>query len=409
VSCADADLVTAVFQVVNLGSTDHAEQVVAVGKIAQKAAEVYAEIYLEVTEQVVRGTLGRIWADAIDEFTPLMIQTVTAAFEDIIIPFFSEVAEFISTIFGVPNCNGDVLHDIAVFKPSEPKSPVTVSKVYTADSVSGCGSAAKTSVHVTLERVTDVVQIFPNTPAPKVVAVPSAGESADSWLGTWAEDTYTATPIVLVTIARSTAASGAYAITVEEHIDRRYDAQFQAVDAVETVESALAAPYLGNVFGTLKPWLSNVVSPGDLTTIRVGRLVGGGGSGQGGGGGAGGEAGGARGTPHQAALRVSGVGLTDEAVAEPTVTFALSWDRQPNPVIGPPPADRLSRNAPSTRADLFDEADAFVLEGKGVVLYLYNFRLSNQELVGRCLRYCRDETSAFTRADVELVQWKPLR
>ena len=78
-------------------------------------------------------------------------------------------------------------------------------------------------------------------------------------------------------------------------------------------------------------------------------------------------------------------------------------------MIRPPHADRLSRIAPASRADLFDEADAFVLEGKGVVLYLYNFRLSNQALVGRCLRYCRDETSAFTRADVELVHWKPLR
>src|SRR5215470_13446181 len=48
VHCADGDLVTASFLIVNLGSTDFSDQVAAAGEIGKKISEKIAEIYLKV-------------------------------------------------------------------------------------------------------------------------------------------------------------------------------------------------------------------------------------------------------------------------------------------------------------------------------------------------------------------------
>ena len=84
VACVDADLVTAVFQIVNLGSTDIAAQVQAIGKIAQKGADTFAEVYLTIAAKVLPLTptpAGEIIGQAIELLKPLLVDGVGAAFE----------------------------------------------------------------------------------------------------------------------------------------------------------------------------------------------------------------------------------------------------------------------------------------------------------------------------------------
>jgi hypothetical protein len=67
VDCADGDLVTATFEVVNLGSTDFSDQVQAVADIGKEISETVTKIYLKAAEEIVRYgvPLGRVFADGI--------------------------------------------------------------------------------------------------------------------------------------------------------------------------------------------------------------------------------------------------------------------------------------------------------------------------------------------------------
>src|SRR5207249_7076267 len=132
--------------------------------------------------------------------------------------------QFVQVVFGRPNCNGDVFHDVVLFKPFEPTAPESWSRDYTASSVSGCGTPAKTHVVYTRERLWDAVPQFPNTPPPKTEAAPSQGAPAASWLGRWAEDPMTPTPIIVVVIRPSHTASGSFEVEIVEQVDRRFGA-----------------------------------------------------------------------------------------------------------------------------------------------------------------------------------------
>jgi hypothetical protein len=409
VSCVDTDLVTAAFHVVNLGSSSPADQVAAVGKIAQKGAEALTEAYAKAAAIVVQVSgipLASVFSKAIDDFTPAMVMTVRTAFEDIIIPFFSDVAEFIAGLLGSPNCNGHVLDDVAVFKPAQPVPSQTISKVYTGSSKSGCGTA-KTAVTLTLERVLEVAQIFPNTPLPSVDAAPAKGESPEYWLGTWAEDPMTTTPLVLVTISRSMAESGTYAVTVLEHVDRRFGAEFTATDVAEWPESVTVPTFGGNVFGTIKPWLAAPMAPGNLTaslsamtSIVQPRSM-------------------AAGVVAAAAGGAAVLGGVTPALLSPvlsgpepaavTLGVKLAWERPKNPILTRPskgPAQGVAVTFPGLPG--YDTVDAFVLEGQGVTVCLYNFTIA-QHIVGRCVRYIRAGNASFTPADVVLAKWNPVK
>src|ERR1051326_172233 len=217
VNCADGDLVTATFEVVNLGSTDFSDQVQAAADIGKQISETVAKIYLKAAEEVVRYGVpfGKVFADGIEQVEPAIVSSVGAAWDDIIVPLVDDIIEFLQKLAGRPNCNGDVLHDIVVFMPFEPKDPQTWTNApYVASSKSGCGSPASTSVVFTRERMLDNPMQFSNTPPPTTDTTPVQEGSLADWVGRWAEDPGTPAPIIFVDIEESHAASGSLAVTI---------------------------------------------------------------------------------------------------------------------------------------------------------------------------------------------------
>jgi hypothetical protein len=150
VSCTDDDLVTASILVVNLGSTDYSQQVNAAGQIAKSVSQELAKVYLRVAEEYVKANpeipLNEVWAWAIHELSPIIVDSVGAAWDDIILPAVNAIVEELQILLGTPNCNGEVFHDLVVFQPSEPGAPQTWGQTYRAPRVTGCGSAAATVV-----------------------------------------------------------------------------------------------------------------------------------------------------------------------------------------------------------------------------------------------------------------------
>src|SRR4029079_13636170 len=132
--------------------------------------------------------IAQVFADGIEELAPVIRDSVGAAWEDVIVPVANDVVEFFQALFGPPNCNGEVFHDLVMFKPFEPAAPETWSQHYKASSLSGCGTPAETHCVYTRERLRDAVPQFRNTPPPKTEASPSQNESPAVWLGRWAED-----------------------------------------------------------------------------------------------------------------------------------------------------------------------------------------------------------------------------
>ena len=409
-SCADSELVTVVFQIVNLGSFDAGQQAAAVTQIAQKGAEAFAAVYLKAVQLVVANSglpLANVFADGIDKLTPVIIDSVGAAFEDVITPVISELADFFAGIFGRPNCNGDVLHDVAIFKPSQPWPPLSMSKVYTASALSGCGSPAKTAVQLTLERWLDAVPLFPPGPAPKIETSPGIGITADAWLGTWAEDPYTATPRIIVRISRSLAASGTYKAEVDEYIDRRFDIKFEAKKDLLTPKEKMVLPLVGDdVFGTLRPWITGTFTrpkllpilvqstrdDADATTALAESLL------------------------PQMTYVPDEKGIVAASHVRTSVSFRLEWGPPIDPPHPEPPVGG-AQIGPS-RFELQPDYDftgllghemvpIFDLSEFGVYLGLYSFK-HNGKVIGYGVRYMRNETWSFTRADVMLVKWNPL-
>jgi hypothetical protein len=313
---------------------------------------------------------------------PAFVSTAGVAFDEVIFPLLNEIVDTLFGLLGRPNCNGDVLHDTAVFLPNQPNN-LTISKIYTASSVSFCGSPARTSVHLTLQRVVSVPP-FSSQPPPKLDVIPSKNESPEVWFGTWAEDSYTPTPIIVVTIARSTAASGLMEVTITEHVDRRFDATFEVSNSTLSPHNQNVFIFTGNVFATVRPWLSHSLSPANLylqfSNIRTAR------------------------TP-ASAIR------STETTIDPLPTFRLNWNRPPQIGGGVSLSSPLKVSVEaadlSTTPSFLVQAEALEIANQGVILCLYSFRNGNT-VIGHAVRYIRDTNSSFTRADVMLVPWSPL-
>lgn len=407
--CADSEFVTVVFQIVNLGSFDAGEQAGAVLQIAQKGAEAFARVYLKAVEFVINNSglpLASVFADGIDELTPVIVDSVGAAFEDVIIPVISELANVISGIFGRPNCNGDVLHDIAIFKPSQPWPPQSISRVCTASKKSGCGSPAKTALNLTLERWLDAVPMFPPGPPPKIETAPGTGISGDAWLGTWAEDSYTSTPRIKVRISRSLAASGTYAVEVHEDIDPRFDARFEAEKDVLTPKEATLPPVGNDIFGTVRPWTAQPFVPHKLKPMLVS--------------GARADDGTVMALEETSPLRTTYVVKGSEIIASPPVGAAIRFGRHWGPPINPPRPEPppvgagfdLTQAVAEVGYDItrllgYETVPIFDLSEFGVFLGLYSFKHDGR-IIGYGVRYMRDQNWSYTRADVMLSKWTPL-
>ena len=405
-SCDDNEFVTVAFQIVNLGSFDAGEQAGAVLDIAQKGAEAFARVYLEAVQFVVASSglpLATVFADGIDELTPVIVDSVGAAFEDIIIPLISDLANFISGIFGHPNCNGDVLHDVGVFKPLQPWPPQSFSKVYTASEKTGCGSPAKTAVTYTLERWHEPVPLFGSGSPPKIEASPGTGISGDAWLGVWVEDPFTSTPRIRVSITRSIAASGTYALEILENVDTRFDAKFEADRDVITPSEATLPPVGDDVFATVRPWTVQPFVPLKLKAYlaSVGPP----------------PDGGAAASPlirntslNQMLYTAQDGKLSPVSVPQAEIRFTREWGAP----VNPPPAEDIgvtgviTRVGPKLTLFGYEDGPIFDLQEKfGVWLGLYAFKYDNQ-IVGYGVRYMRDQNWSFTRADAMLSKWSPL-
>jgi len=398
VACEDTDPVTAAFVVMNLGSYDWNEQIEAAGKIASKFAEGAAEAYLKAVKFVLEN-LGQFGADPtvagfskfvaehFDEFAPAIKDSVGAFIEDVLVPLFEEIVAEVLLILGQPNCNGPVFHDIAVFRnPTWPEPPLTLWNVYTADSMSGCGDPAKTSVHFTLDRDLDFVPQFPNTPPPLYVYIPSVNESPSNWIGQWANDPISPTPLIKVEVASSTTASGLFSVTVEEKVDKRFNIVFEAkADPISPITLQLL-PYSGDVPGAIQPWFSKPVSPGALQVF------------------------GAKFSPATSGSSAAGSSPLTLEKPEPVEPYiALTWKR---PFSGGTPLTFAKGAAAESfipggsETSLFLEiADGFRIKDRDVTLAFYNV-LANGQVVGRALRYIRGATTAYTRADWMLAKWK---
>ena len=414
VNCADGDLVTATFEVVNLGSTDFSDQVQAAADIGKQISETVAKIYLKAAEEVVRYGVpfGKVFADGIEQVEPAIVSSVGAAWDDIIVPLVDDIIEFLQKLAGRPNCNGDVLHDIVIFMPFEPKDPQTWTNApYVASSKSGCGSPASTSVVFTRERMLDNPMQFSNTPPPTTDTTPVQEGSLADWVGRWAEDPGTPAPIIFVDIEESHAASGSLAVTIVEHVDRRFDAEFDGGGDVLFPHSHRVIRFYGNVFGAVRPLFHATMNPGDLALklAEVGsphHPIGG-------------PHGGAQVAGREIAAAVTRERASNSCHADPaqpasrtgTLSFGLIWQR---PVISSPriPVRTTLLNSAGLSLgsvpNYVELVNAISIPTQGVLLCLYAVK-QEERTIGHTLRYIREQNLLYTNADVMLAYWSPIR
>jgi hypothetical protein len=381
VPCADGDLVTASFLIVNLGSTDTSDQVAAAAEIGKQVSEKLIELYLKAAEEVVRNSgipLSQVFADGIDKVAPAIVDTVGAAWDDVIVPLVDDVIDLFRKILGVPNCNGDVLHDIVVFKPSEPVAPeLWTAPTYTASAKSGCGTPATTSVTYSRERIIDGLLDFGTPPPSATEIVPVRGGSMADWIAVWVSDpdpkSTTGGPDIVVSIEASRAASGSLAANITEHVDWRFNAEFDGGGDVLFPHTRSVMQFLGTIPASVRPFYNPTLTPGELTlrTGTVGPVPRG--------------AGVPAATPHASLSQLS-------------QALGLTWQRSSLSGGGVPLKSLFTDPAGGVATGLTDAVDTITIPSQGVMLCLYEIRQSGRT-IGHLLRYIRQENTLYTRAD----------
>jgi hypothetical protein len=409
VDCLDDDIVAAAYNVVNLGSTDFSDQADAAAKIAQSVSEALTQAYLKAAEVYLEYfseiPFSELLADQLDDFAPIIVSSVGAAYTDVIVPLLNDLIQEIQILIGRPNCNGDVFHDVAVFKPGQPVPDSTSGTKYTAASVTGCHGAAVTNVFTTLHRTLDVPQQFaPTTQLPTVYFVPS--KSKTDWLSLAAEDGTTNSPMVVVTIGPSRAASGLYAVTVTEKVDARFDAVFTASADPVSVETIRVTPFVGNIHATVRPWSSRSIQPGDLmATLAVAKAS-------------------SSATKNKAAKKSvasKSAAFKTAQKAQATLqspasqyTFTLGWQKvetvgfSPTRPVGFLGGGLGGVSPTSAVPDILEHVNVLQIPAQGVTICLYELQLSGGDRIAYALRYTRAQNLSFTTADWELVTWSPV-
>jgi len=392
IACSDADAVSAVFDIVNLGSYDRSDQEDVVTKQANKMADVIIDAYADMLKGYVKATgladASDIFSDGIEFFRQAMKQYMEAVFGHSILQLFDDILNAVSDLFGPPQCNGQVLSDYVLFTPGQPFPDLTITKTYTSpEKLEDCGNPAMTSIQLTMQRVLDIPMQFANTPPPAVDAVPATGLSLQGWAGTWTEDAMTPTPRIVVTLSdvrrQPIDHSQVVDVTIREDVDLRYGARFAAAAPGVSAQLAHVVPFGGNVFSSIRPLVSHAVAPGNLKVVHLPRVG-----------------------PHVAAP-----GVAHADAGQPPVTravFKLDWTRTGQggtpvhfrPVIG-------AGGAASSVSSFLDAVEAIELRDRGVTLCLYEFR-SSGSVIGHGVRYMRAEDVAYSRADVMLVRWTPV-
>ncbi|WP_263353732.1 hypothetical protein [Acidicapsa acidisoli] len=412
VECSDASIATVAYVVMNLGSTDGTQQADAAAQIAENVSEKLTQAYLEAVQLYIKYfsdiPFSDLLSDQVSNFAPEIVQSVGAAFEDVVIPLLNDLVNEIQVILRDPNCNGPVFYDTAVYRPDQPIPDASSSTTYTASSVTGCGFPAKTNVSRTLHRELDVAPSFPNTPSPQVFFVPS--ESKSDWISPAVEDSSSSHPIVMVTIAPSLdvrAGSGLYTVSVKEQVDPRFDAVFEASAINVRVSTIRVVSFVGNTPGTVRSWISRPLRPTELTATALGI------------GAASSVAAGAGKSKTRVSSGAGGRTATLEAQAEsavktpPRYAFTLGWQNSvpvssssTTPIqFSSLPSGINSRNVVS---DFFDTVNVLQLPAQGVTLCLYEYQLADHERISYGIRYIRAENLSYTRADWALVSWSPV-
>jgi hypothetical protein len=258
IACADSDLVSVAFVAVNLGSLDYSDQLKAAGDIGQSISTKLAELYLKAAELYVRYNpeipLNEVWATAINWMSPYIVDTVGAAWDDVLIPVVDGVVEYLQALFGRPDCNGEVFHDVVAFDPSSPTSSELWSRTYSAHSPGACGADPHTSVRYTRER--SMGPVFAPSGPPRVDFTEAIGAPVDAWCGTWVESPTSTTPSIRVSIEPIPLGFGVdslmMAVTVHEQVDPAFDGLFEASANPVVPQSVTLLPYQGDNFGILK-------------------------------------------------------------------------------------------------------------------------------------------------------------
>jgi|SRR5215469_8343936 len=174
VTCLDSDLVTAVFAISNLGSTDWSDQANTATQITQKIADSVVNLYMQIVEQVlpeaiaaaapaaapVTVPLGQLLPYIWPQITSAVIGIVDSVFQSVIGPVLSAIANAVANILGHPNCNGEVMHDAVTFMFGF-NPAATFTKTYQGPQENSyCGEPPHTEIQFTLQR--DLDQIIGN-------------------------------------------------------------------------------------------------------------------------------------------------------------------------------------------------------------------------------------------------------
>ena len=394
ITCDDLDFATATFSVVNLGSTDLRKQPDAANKIAEEIAQKVTEVYLEVAKNVLKSGVGafvggapleglsELTAAAIEAFGGYVVEGVGLVFEKIIGPLLDDLVELYGLVIGKPYCNGDVLNDTAVFLPLQPHPELSVVKTYYGSEGTGCGAQAATYVQLTIERPMQLISGFASGPPPKIDATAALKQPLKTWVGDWAEDPSTPTPIIRCTITPSVLRGVQRAfktldISIVENVDPRFGAQFTAKVFKRSPVVAPQFPFAGNVFASLKPWYHSV-KPGDLS-VRLAAPAG---------------------NAPKPVPRGKAKGAVKK-ITSPSPVFKLNWQSETTnkvnfPAFGLGPVT-------GTGSAFTESADALLLSDEGVKLTLYVIKQGSTK-VGFWVRYQRYATALFTEADVMLVR-----
>ena len=164
-SANDADPVMAVFAITNLGSIDPRDQINQATQItdaiAQKAADAYLTAARMILEAIATDTPQISWIGYLSEnlldphwsdFLTVVNGAIDSVFNNVIGPALNWLAGTFQNLIGQPNCNGEVMHDIAVFVPNN-NNDGSLARIYTGpQDNSACGSPPHTEVDLTLHR-----------------------------------------------------------------------------------------------------------------------------------------------------------------------------------------------------------------------------------------------------------------
>src|SRR5262249_5315356 len=138
------------------------EQAEEIGKTITKGV---ADAYVRIAQYFVeRGVpLGEIFSRGLDELRPVIVDSVGFVYDEVVRPIIETVVGWLGA---PPQCNGEVLHDVAVFSPSSAYPITSIPPEYIVTSPRECGRAPHTTVVLTQEREF-FVGSFPTTPAPR--------------------------------------------------------------------------------------------------------------------------------------------------------------------------------------------------------------------------------------------------